>query len=158
MRNRLASRLVNWFMINFMFAVLPLAMALLIRSWAGSLSIEALSVSPEILFLCLILSAMALADLSEIRPPQRLDVACKMLRYALLLGAVVSAILYGVLLHDCIVAPGRSAFRMGLMKFAIGMTAVFIVVSTIAECVAGYIEQRCPRDTQASIRELEERI
>lgn len=122
------------------FALLPLGAGLLLRALAGKFTTETLANSPEILFFSLMVSATALGDLSELAEPLGWDLTIRVLRSALFLGAMFSAILYGSFLYDRVIGPGSEGFRLRLLQVSAWLAVVFFTVSTIAEILLARIE------------------
>nr|MDQ3831115.1 hypothetical protein [Candidatus Tectomicrobia bacterium] len=120
------TRLVRWCVYNLLFALLPLGIVTLILYLYGNLTLQEMANSSEILFFTLMVNATALGDLNEsdIAGHRTLSLLFKSV---LLLGAMFSAILYGVLTLNLlsekifVSAPGTSnnpaelQFRLGLL-------------------------------------------
>lgn len=136
----MANRLVRWITYNLIFASLPLISSLLLRHLVDKLTLDALANSPEILFFSLMISATALGDLGEIKPPSHWEILFKIFWSALLLGAIGSAILYGAFLFDSIIGPQSPVFRLRLLTFSMWMTAAYFVLSTAVEVIIGRLE------------------
>lgn len=139
-KQKLAKRLVRWLTYNVIFALLPLAVSVLLRALVNKLSIQDFSNSPEILFFALTISATAMGDLSEIASPLGWDIYFSIFGSALLLGAVFSSILYGSLVYDSIIGPGSMEFREKLLVFSIGLAIILFFLSTVVEVLIGKIE------------------
>lgn len=132
-------RLIRWITYNFAFALLPLVVASIMHSLNGTLTTQFFANSPEILFFALMVSATALGDLSEVRVSIGKDLLLQVSSSCLLLGTVVSAILYGALLHDSIVGPNSVSFQGNLLNLAIIVAVMSFVASTTVEVLLGRI-------------------
>ncbi|MEL6931001.1 MAG: hypothetical protein AAFO95_20600, partial [Cyanobacteria bacterium J06600_6] len=87
---RLAKKLIRWLTYNTLFALLPLAISILLRTLTGKLSIETLTNSPDILFFALMISSTALGDMNEVADIIGWDATFSLLSSALTLGAITS--------------------------------------------------------------------
>jgi hypothetical protein len=140
-KQKLAKRLTRWLTYNTIFALLPLGVSVLLHFLAGKLSLQTFSNSPEVLFFALTISATALGDISETITSIGGDLTFRILSSALLVGAVVSAILYGGLIYDTtIVINSPSGFRENLLNFSIGLAVVMFILGTVVEVLIGKIE------------------
>ena len=136
----MAKRLVRWFTYTIFFALLPLGISILIRSFTGNISLRSIANSPEFLFFSLMVTATALGDLSETFRNSLRTLTFDILRSGLLLGAVFSAILYGSFIYDSITNPEIDQFRIQLFGLTKWLAIVFGIVSTIAEAWIGRME------------------
>lgn len=136
----MAKRLVRWFTFNVVFALFPLATALLFRNLAGKLTTDDIAKSPEILFFALMVSATALGDLFELFPSIGWDALLSTMGAILLIGAMFSAILYGGLLYNSMVEAGAEAFRSRLLTYSVILAIALFAVSTATEVMLGRIE------------------
>ena len=134
----MGKRLVNWFTFNVAFALVPLGALLALHALNATLTLETVADSPEVLFFSMIVSATALGDLQNMSThPTKWDLVYRILWGVLMLGAVLSAILYGFLLYDTVVAPDLSAFRSNLLRVSLALAVVYGVLSTLVEALIG---------------------
>ena len=136
-----AKRLVRWFTFTVLFALLPVGVTALLRYLTASLSIRALEDSPEILFFSLMICATALGDLQEVRSAVGRDVPLSVLSSALLLGAAVSAILYGSLAYDKIITGGTPLFQKNLLAVSLAVAGTFFVLALLVQILVAKIEE-----------------
>jgi hypothetical protein len=139
-KHKLAKRIVRWLTYNVIFALMPLAVSILIRALTNKLSVNDLSSSPEILFFALTISATAMGDLSEVAIPIGWDITLTIFGSALTLGAVLSAIIYGCLLYDSIISTGSIVFHERLLWISVSLSIILFVLSTAVEIIIGKIE------------------
>lgn len=139
----MAKRLVRWFTFNVVFALFPLATALLFRNLAGKLTADDIVKSPEVLFFALMVSASALGDLFEVLPSIGWDTLLASLGAILLIGAFFSAILYGGLLYNSMLAVTEAEpFRSRLLWYAVFLATSLFGVSTTTEIMIERIKQQ----------------
>ncbi len=137
----MTKRLIRWMTYNLMFALLPLAASLFLHKLANKLTLEAMANSPEILFFSIMVSAISLGDISEINfIIKKWDITFGVLKSALLLGAVWSAILYGSFLYDSIIGQSLSNFRIQLLNVSMLLAVILFILSTIVQVLIGKIE------------------
>jgi len=115
----LSKRLSKWFWFNFVFALTPLGLMILIRILGDKLTIQDIADSPELLFFSLMLSATSVGDAIENQKLNEGETLFMNMRYALLFLAVISAVLYGCFLLDSVLSLHLSAFRSNLLYFSI---------------------------------------
>src|SRR3954468_17294826 len=127
------NRLVRWFTFAVGFALLPLAATLLLRYLNATLSRRALEDSPEILFFSLMICATALSDISELRSTAGADPILRILWSALLLGASVSAMLYGSFMYDRLATGGSQLFQHRLLYMSGAVAVTFLVLGTLVQ-------------------------
>lgn len=146
----MARRLLRWFFLSFLFAVLPLAFVLALR-WLGTgdLDIESLEASAsEILFFALTISVTTEGDIVETY--WRLGDADS-LYYGLVLfflfGAVWSALLYGALHFDLLMnskldvlsGVDMAGFRFRLLQLSASTAIGIFVLGTGAQILLARI-------------------
>ncbi len=141
-KQKLAKRIIRWLTYDTIFALLPLGMSVLLLFLADKLSIDALTKSPELLFFALMISVNSMKDMHELSAIIGQDIVFAIFNSALLLGAVSSAILYGILLYDNIIGLGLSSFREKLLWISIGLSLVMFILGTLAEFFIGRIEEK----------------
>ncbi len=139
-KQKLPQRMIRWFTYTIGFALLPLCISILIRGLAGKLSIEALTNSPDILFFSLIISASALGDINETTNMIGWDIIFSILFSALMLGAIISAILYGSFLSVGIFEIKIEKFYDNLLWVSILLGFCLFILGTIVEFLIGKIE------------------
>jgi hypothetical protein len=134
-----STRLVRWFTYNLGFALLPLASGLLLRELADRSNQDASLLSSEVLFFSLMVSATALGDLADVSPHISGGWTLTLCRSALLLGAILSAILYGSFLYDTLLSTGLPEFRSRVFTFSRWLASVLFVLSTLVEVLLARI-------------------
>lgn len=139
-RCALGKTIIRWITYNLIFALLPLGASLTLHALSGTLTAQTLASSPEILFFCLMVSATALGDLSEITASVGWDLRLRVVWACLLFGAIWSAILYGALLSHTIPGPATPSFQSNLLKVSVGIAVPLFLVSTLAEVLIGRIK------------------
>ena len=113
---------------------------MLIRILANISVTQAGTVSTELLFFTLMLSATSSRDVQEISTALPNSTGLTALRNILFLGAVTPALMYGTLLYGDIVGPNSLVFQGNVAKFAIGLAVVFFTVSGLTQFVISRIE------------------
>jgi hypothetical protein len=105
-----------------------------------------LSSSPEILFFALMVCATARGDLSELEPSIGWNRSFSILGSALMIGAIVSAMLYGSLLFSSLFESSLGAeavlFRSRLLIPSIVFAFVFLGISTWTEILLGKLDDK----------------
>lgn len=139
----MARRLVRWFTFGVMFALIPLLWSLLIRYFTGKLTFAAAAESPEILFFSLMVDATSLADLNDVARPRTkrdlVDLMRDILWAALLLGAVFSAIFYGVFLMATLGTTIGENFLYRIFSFSMVLAIVSFCLTTVTQVFLGRI-------------------
>ena len=130
--------MVRWFTYNLAFALLPLASNLLLRALAGRSHDHSL-LSAEVLFFALMVSATALGDLADVSSHISGGWILALCRSSLLLGAILSAILYGSFLYDTLLSKGLPAFRERVFEFSKWLAVALFVLSTLVEMLLARI-------------------
>jgi hypothetical protein len=138
----MGNRLVRWFTFTVGFALLPLTVSILLNYLRGSEILATLQRSPELLFFCLMVCATALGDITESSVAVGRDIVLRILSSALLLGAVVSAILYGSFLNEQMAVAGSAAFQRRLFTLAALMSLLFLGLGTVVQVLLARIEEQ----------------
>ena len=136
----MTKRLTRWIVFNVVFALLPLLISLFLHHLTDNLSNETLANSTEVLFFTLVVCATALGDLNDVTVPTRWNRTRNILGSSLLIGAVLSAIFFGILVYDNLINPAKMDFRSRLLPYSIGMAVIFGVTSTIVEILLATIQ------------------
>jgi hypothetical protein len=137
---KLGNRLVHFFTYNVLFALFPLANSLFLHSLGNNEPFgEALAKSPELLFFGLMVSAIAMGDLTDIVAPARWTFIVKILKSALLLGIIWSTFLYSCMNYTNIIDRFIS-FQIRLLSVTIFLTCGLFLLSLIVEIIIGIIE------------------
>jgi hypothetical protein len=85
--------------------------------------------------------ATALGDLTESSVAVGRDLVLRILSSALLFGAALAAILYGVFLHAQIANSGSLDFQERLLSIAVWMSIVFLALATTVQILLGRIKE-----------------
>lgn len=134
----MARRIVNWLIYNVLFALFPLGAVVALHALHDTLTIQTVADSPEILFFCIMVSATALGDLSNVpTKPAKWDWVFQSAWGVLFLGAIGSALLYAFLLYDNTVTPGPSVFRIRLLNLSLVLAVVYGILGTAIEVWIG---------------------
>jgi hypothetical protein len=112
-------RLSRWFWFNFVFALMPLMLAILIRILSSKLSFQDIASSSEVLFFSLMLSATSIGDAIENSKLDKNHVRFTNMWCALLFVAIISSVLYGCLLLDTILNLQLAVFRSKLFYLSV---------------------------------------
>ena len=134
------NRIFRWIVFNLILALFPLGATLFVHSLKDKLTRDVLVNSPEILFLALTVSATALRDLYESAAMLGKDWLYNILYYALFLGLIASAVLYGLFTLDSVSNPDVPLFRASLLKYSVGLTLVLCLCSAITVVLLSKIE------------------
>lgn len=137
----MAKRLIRWITFDIVFALIPFILILVLRFLTGSLSVQTLSSSPEILFFAIMVSATATGDLYGLADPLGWDVQLRILFSFMLFGAVFSAILYGSFLYDTIIGSISPVFKENLFRLSIFLTSALAILAFLAEILIARIER-----------------
>ena len=136
-------RLIRWFFIILPFALIPFAIGIFLRLIAGEFTLGNIASSPEILFFTLMVCATALSDRNEIDQISKSQTVFQLLGSALIIGAVFSAILYGILLYNNIFEHDAVGFQSpSFFWFEIVFAIIFLVIGTVTEVIIGQIEDK----------------
>jgi hypothetical protein len=135
----MGKRLVRWFTYGIAFALLPLLASVLIHFFLGKMSFDTVSRSPEILFFSLMVNATALAELSELGKVKVHDALVSGLSSALLLGVVMSAMLYGAFLFATVAESVKPDFAWRVFLVSLGLALVSFFIATASQIFLGKI-------------------
>lgn len=114
----------------------------MLRHLTGTLTVRAVQESPELLFFCLMVSATALGDLSELTSKVGADGLLRFLFSALLFCAAISAILYGSFVYSIIVdTEATTLFQRNLLHLALWMSIAVFLLTTLVQILISRIEQ-----------------
>lgn len=136
----MGKRLSRWFWFNFMFALTPLMLMILIRLLGDKLSFQDVANSSEVLFFSLMLSATSVGDAIENRKLDKNETLFTNMWCALLFIAVISSVLYGCLLLDTILDLKLIAFRSKLLYFSALLAVASLALSSVTQLWIGKIE------------------
>jgi hypothetical protein len=129
------SYLVRFFELNVLFALVPLIMAAIAR-WAGNVQAPLAVYAPELLFFGLMISASALADISDKTKLFGNSVTLQLLSVSLRYCAVITAVTFGMYQYYAIIAPpnlvfggniGVIAFTLAIAQFIAGLFAEILI-------------------------------
>lgn len=123
-----------------LFAILPLVAVIILHALAGTLTVQSIIDSPEILFFSLMISASVLGDLHAMpSQPARWDWIIALVWAVLLFGVILSTLLYGFLIYDTKVAPGPSIFRENLLWVSLILATFYGIMGTVVQVWIGKI-------------------
>ena len=140
-------RLINWFLFNVCFALLPLISVWFFRALAGKSAVKTIDDFPEILFFSLMVCATTVGDLRGLEKPAKWNKTFLVLESALLLGAVGSAILYGGLRFAGIINPEVS-FRESLLGYSMLITILLFFLSLTSEILISLVDATAQKAEQ----------
>ncbi len=136
------NRILRWLTFDFIFALFPFIFTVLLRYLMGTLSIDHLAESPEILFFAIMVSATATGDLHAIATPVGWDNLLRSLYSITLLGAVFCSVLYGTFLYDTLMGSNSLDFRQNLFDLSIAITIAMTLISFVVEVLIARIEEK----------------
>ncbi|HEX8163385.1 MAG TPA: hypothetical protein VF538_16055 [Pyrinomonadaceae bacterium] len=136
----MGKRLSRWFWFNFVFALLPLILGVLIRFLGNKLDFQAIASSPEVLFFSLMISATSIGDAIENRKIDKNETLFTNMWCALLFSGFFSAGLYGCLLVDTIFNLNLAVFRSNLLYFSILLAVASLTVSFFTQLWIAKVE------------------
>lgn len=85
-------------------------------------------------------TATALGDITEVSATANLEVWARFFRFILMLGAIVSTFLYGVLLHESIIGPSSEGVHVRLLNISVPLAIIYFAIGTFVEVLVGTIE------------------
>lgn len=130
--------MLRWFFLNFLFALIPLTIVILIRALTTNLSFVSMEEhTSEILFFAIMVCISASADLSELAEAFHKDSLLQAFQYLLIFGAIISAMLYGALVFDIVVGANVASFRSNLLRYSIIVAISLFIFSTSVEYFLG---------------------
>ena len=136
----MSKRLSKWFWFNFVFALTPLGLMVLIRILGDKLTLQDVADSPELLFFSLMISATSIGDAIENRKLDEKAMLFTNMWCALLFLAGVSAVLYGCFLLDSVLKLQLAAFRSNLLYVSILLAAASFGLSLATQIWIGKVE------------------
>ncbi len=110
--------LIRFLMYNFVGALLPMAISLIIRYLASSPSVPGIY-APELLFFAVMISATALGDITDETEITKNSPVFQFVKGALLFGAIAVAAIYGMYQYDSIIGLGNAKFRENITEFTL---------------------------------------
>lgn len=137
----MSKRLSRWLWFNFMFALTPLALMILVRYLGGKLTNQDVAGSSEVLFFSLMLSATSVGDAIENRKEIDKETLFTNMWCSLLFIAVISSILYGCLLLDTVLDLKLLDFRVRLMYVSLPLALVSLALSFVTQIWISRIEE-----------------
>lgn len=129
----MGKRVVAWCTYGIVFALIPLIASILIHFFAGQLSFKVLSHSPELLFFSLMVCATVLGDLNDIVAADVVDLTVPILRSALSVGVILSAILYGAFISAEVAGKVDDVFATRVFWFSLILAVLSAAVATFGE-------------------------
>lgn len=135
--------LIRFLMYNFVGALLPMAISLIIRYLASSPSAPGIY-APELLFFAVMISATALGDVTDETKIIDNTPTFQFIKGALLFGAIAVAAIYGMYQYDSIVGPGNTKFRENITKVTLILSFFLFVTSLLAEILIAKIRTETP--------------
>jgi hypothetical protein len=135
----MGKRLVKWSTYSIAFALLPLGISILVRALAEQPH-ELTSNAAELLFFALMVNATALGDSHDLSQIPEPDLTIRVFRSSLLLGAITSAILYGVNVSSSLSASTKSSFPLRLFIVSLVLAVLSFILATAAEILLSRVE------------------
>lgn len=126
-------RLIRWFVVNVLFALTPLIASLVIHWCADKLPISGWAIVPEIVFFSVMISVTAFTDILEISEVIGWDVFLTFTGLALLVGAVWSAVMYGVFVYGHVLTMPTPTFQYRFLYCAKSVAVVLFALSVAVE-------------------------
>lgn len=137
---RKGKRLSRWFWFNFVFALTPLMLVIVIRLLSNKLTFQDIASSSEILFFSLMLSATSIGDAIENSKLDRNEVLFTNMWCALLFVAIISSVLYGCLLFDTVLNLNLEVFRSKLFYLSLLLALASLSISFITQLWIAKVE------------------
>lgn len=137
----MASRILRWFFMNVVFALIPLCASISIHSFAGKLQGSSWGFCPELLFFSVMLSVTALGDLTDTARGVGNDWLFVLACGVLALSAVWSALMYGVYLYANISGPVPQPFQGSLFTMSVCIAISVFILSAFAEILVSRIRK-----------------
>ncbi len=138
----MGNRLVRWFTYSVVFALIPIVSSVVFRFFAGKLSVDTISRSPELLFFSLMINATALGDLSDVIQRRQKDLTVGLFRSAVLIGAISSAILYGGFVLETVTQAVGQSFARSVFATSIFLGIASFALGVVVQIFLGRIKQK----------------
>ena len=126
-------RLIRWFSVNVVVALLPLAASLFIHNVSGQLHHDLWKASPELLFFSLTLSVTALGELMDLSRAIGREIVVTLSQSVLLIGILWTGLMYGAYLHEIAFPNSSSALQKPMLQMSIGIAITTLILGTIIE-------------------------
>ncbi len=133
-----ASHLIRFFMYNFVGALLPLAISLLVHR-LGEIQPAPGAYAPEILVFGIMICATALGDLTDEAKIVGSDPQIQVVKGILIFGGLAIAAIFGVYQFDAIIGSGNAVLRTNIANAAIIMSGIAFAVGLSAEVLIAKI-------------------
>jgi hypothetical protein len=133
-------RLIRWFVINILFALIPFFASLTIHWLGDKLGESGWSMAPELVFFSLMVSVTAFTDVLDISEAIGWDVFLTLMGFALLAGALWSAVMYGIYLYSHVLSVPSSVFQARFFFFASVVAGVLFALSLLVEIVISKVK------------------
>ncbi len=129
----MGARLVRWFTYAVIFALLPLGTSVLIHYSFQKLTFDAVARSPELLFFSLMINATCLGEFADLKKKSRFDIVPTLIWSALLVGVVLSAILYGGFMFATVAESINPQFLTRVFGIALVLALFSLIHATLGQ-------------------------
>jgi hypothetical protein len=129
----MAKRLIRWFVLNVLFALLPLFASLTIRWLGDKFGETGWGVAPELVFFSVMISVTAFTDVLDVTEAVGWDTFLTFTGFALLIGSIWSAVMYGIYVYGYVLATPSPAFQSRFFLFAAIVAVVLFALSIAVE-------------------------
>ncbi len=139
----IAVNLLGWTMVNVVLPLLPLAIVWILFHLKNQ-PVD-WSKSTDLLFLIVVLTVTSLSDIVNTKKDMQKDLLWSMMFWVTLLGLLVSAVFYGVLLYtvnDSQIDKSDVSLRQGLHQGGIWLAIVYIPASALCRFFVAKVQGR----------------
>lgn len=135
----MAKKLIRWFTYTILFALLPIAISLMLR-FVFTSSIRQYNYAAELLFFTLMVSATTLGDIKDFNKQIGKDILMTIFFSTLLLLSIVSSILYSCSIICNIIESVKIDLYGNILILSICVSLLSSVLGTIVQILLAKVE------------------
>ncbi len=146
----MAKKLIEWFFLNVLFALIPLILAMGFRWLADKPIVQAAENIPELAFTSVMLNIITIGDLGKTAETPVWDEVFRLAYYLMLFFAVISVAVLAAYLYGTIIGPENLSVTRHLLTASWCVTGACLVLTSLAEVAMNAVEKKSSPDKAAA--------
>lgn len=146
----MAKKLIEWFCLNVLFALLPLILAMGFRWLADKSILQAPENIPELAFTSVMLNIITIGDLETASETPVWDEVFRLAYYLMLFFAIISVAILAAYLYGTIIGPENQRVTRHLLTASWCVTGACLVLTSLAEIAMNAVKEKGSQEKAVS--------
>ncbi len=146
----MAKKLIEWFCLNVLFALLPLILTMGFRWLADKSIVQSPENIPELAFVSVMLNIITIGDLGTASETPVWDEVFRLAYYLMLFFAIISVAILAAYLYSSIIGPENAGVTRHLLTASWCVSGACLVLTSLTEIALNGVSAKDGKDKPAA--------